>query len=256
MADAASGKSSDKVVLVTGAASGIGAAAMRMALDAGHKVSAADMAPISTDGLDSAVVKRLVTARCDVAKWEDCQRVVAETVDRLGGLDGLLHFAGIHSTLTWEELDAAEFARLYAVNVIGSFHMAKAAALHMKDHGGGAMVLTGSNSMIAGGVGGHGRGGPAYTSTKGAIVALHRALARSFGPYGIRVNAVSPGSTATAMTADYSEDALRRVGERTIVGRIGQPEEIASVALFLVSDGASYITGEWVNVNGGGSFGL
>jgi NAD(P)-dependent dehydrogenase (short-subunit alcohol dehydrogenase family) len=250
------GKAADKVVLVTGAASGIGAAAMRMALDAGYRVAAADLASIPVTGLQKYAEDRLVTTRCDVSKWEDCQRVVAETVGKLGGLDGLLHFAGIHSTLTWEELDAAEFAKLYAVNVIGSFHTAKAAALYMKEHGGGAMVLTGSNSIVAGGVGGHGRGGPAYTSTKGAIVALHRSLARSFGPFGIRVNAVSPGSTATAMTADYSEDALRRVGERTILGRIGQPEEIASVALFLVSDGASYITGEWVNVNGGGSFGL
>jgi NAD(P)-dependent dehydrogenase (short-subunit alcohol dehydrogenase family) len=256
MADIATGKDTNKVVLVTGAASGIGAAAIRMALDAGHNVAAADLASIPTGDIGKEAAAHLFTTRCDVSNYDDCRRVVAETVAKFGGLNSLLHFAGIHSTLTWEELDASEFTKLYTVNVIGSFHMAKAAALHMKEHGGGAMVLTGSNSMVAGGVGGHGRGGPAYTSTKGAIVALHRALARSFGPYGIRVNAVSPGSTATAMTADYSEDALRRVGERTIIGRIGQPEEIASVALFLVSDGASYITGEWVNVNGGGSFGL
>jgi 3-oxoacyl-[acyl-carrier protein] reductase len=85
---------------------------------------------------------------------------------------------------------------------------------------------------------------------------LTRALARSFAPFGVRVNAVSPGATRTAMTADYDDDALRKVGERTLVNRIGEPEEIASVACFLVSSDSSYIVGETVSVNGGGSFGL
>jgi 3-oxoacyl-[acyl-carrier protein] reductase len=92
-------------------------------------------------------------------------------------------------------------------------------------------------------------------SSKGAVIALMRALARSLAPQRIRVNAVSPGSTATPMTADYDEDALRRVGERTLIGRIGQPQEIAAVAQFLISDAASYITGEIVHANGGGYFG-
>ncbi|MGE0627655.1 MAG: SDR family NAD(P)-dependent oxidoreductase [Hyphomicrobiaceae bacterium] len=245
-----------RTFIVTGAASGIGAAAMRMLLADGHKVCAADLARIRTDDMAGTDRDRLHTTVCDVSRWDDCRRVVTETIDAFGGLDALLHFAGIHSVKTWEELDAEEFARLYAVNVTGSFLMSKATALYMKDHGGGAIVLTGSNSMTAGGVGGHGRGGPAYTATKGAIVALHRSLARSFGPYGIRVNAVSPGATATAMTSDYDENALARVRERTIVGRIGRPEEIAEVAIFLASDAASYVTGEWINVNGGGSFGI
>ena len=75
------------------------------------------------------------------------------------------------------------------------------------------------------------------------------------GPHGIRVNAVSPGATDTAMTAEYSEDARARVAERTVLGRMGSPTEIADVALFLISDAARYMTGEIVNVNGGGSFG-
>ena len=251
-----SGKEAPKVYLITGAASGIGAAARQLALEAGHKVMACDINPIAPGDSPYAAGGHLRTSICDVSKWVDCQRVVAETVKAFGTLDRLLHFAGIHSVKTWEELDAEEFAHLYAVNVTGSFLISKAAALHMKDHGGGAIVLTGSNSMTAGGVGGHGRGGPAYTSTKGAILALHRSLARSFGPYNIRVNAVSPGATTTAMTADYDEEAIARVNERTVLNRIGRADEIASVAMFLASDAASYITGEWVNVNGGGSFGI
>ena len=92
--------------------------------------------------------------------------------------------------------------------------------------------------------------------SKAAIVGLTRSLARSFGPHGIRVNAVVPGATATAMTAEYSTEALRRVGERTVLGRMGEAAEIAAVARFLVSDDSRYMTGETVNVNGGGSFGL
>lgn len=90
----------------------------------------------------------------------------------------------------------------------------------------------------------------------GAIVALHRAMAKSLGVHGIRVDAVSPGATTTAMTADCSADALRRVGERTRLNRIGRAEEIAAVAIFLASDEASSIAGETVNVDGGGSFGI
>ena len=249
-------KTGRKVALVTGAASGIGAAAIRKLLAAGDWVCAADIQAIPVDDIPKPLRARLKTTRCDVSSWADCERAVAETVKAFGGLDSLLHFAAIHSAKTWEELDAEEFNRVLSVNVTGSFLIAKAAAEHMKGHGGGAIVMTGSGSIAAGGIGGHGRGGPAYTSSKGAIVALHRSLAKALGPHGIRVNAVSPGATTTAMTADYTDDALRRVGERTALARIGRAEEIAAVAIFLTSDDASYITGEIVNVNGGGSFGI
>ena len=244
-----------RVHLVTGAASGIGAAAIRQLLSRGDRVCAADWKEVPLDGIAKKDLARLKTVTCDVSIEADCKRAVAETVAAFGGLHGLIHFAGIHSVKTWEELDAAEFARLYAVNVTGSFLMAQAAAQHMKEHGGGAIVLTGSTSTIAAGVGGEGRGGMAYTSTKGAIVALNRGLAKSLGRYGIRVNAVSPGATTTAMTSNYTKEAIADAGRRSPLGRIGRPEEIAAVAIFLASDAASYMTGEIVNANGGSSFG-
>lgn len=244
------------VHLVTGAASGIGAAAVRLLLADGARVCAADVQAIPLDGIAGADLDRLKSVRCDVSSEADCRRAVKTAVDAFGGLHAVLHFAGIHSVKPWDELDAEEFAKLYAVNVIGSFLITKAAGEHMKNHGGGAIVMTGSGSMNSGGAGGNGRGGPAYTATKGAIVALHRSMARSLGPHGIRVNAVSPGSTTTAMTADYSAEALANVARRTALGRIGKAEEVAAAAIFLASDKASYITGEIVNVNGGGSFGI
>jgi 3-oxoacyl-[acyl-carrier protein] reductase len=158
--------------------------------------------------------------------------------------------AGIHSTLTWREISPEHFDQILSVNVTGSFLIARAAAEQMER--GGAIVLTSSSSIMVGGVGGSGRGGPAYVASKAAIIGLTRALARSLAPMGIRVNAVSPGSTETAMTAEYDEQAKRRVAERTFVGRMGRAEEIAAVACFLISDGASYVSGETLQVTGGG----
>jgi 3-oxoacyl-[acyl-carrier protein] reductase len=240
--------------IVTGAAGGIGYACARRLLGEGHRVAALDVQSIPAtlgEGHDPA---RLLPLTVDVSDEAACRRAVAETVARFGGLDGLIHMAALHSTLTWEEADAAEFNRIMAVNVTGSFLIAKAAAEPMKRAGRGAIVFASSTVMNSGGVGGHGRGGPAYATSKAAIVGLTRSLAKALAPHGIRVNAVSPGSTDTPMTADYSDAARKLLAERVPLGRIGRPEEIAAVACFLASEAASYIVGDVVNANGGGSF--
>ncbi len=244
-----------KTVVVTGAASGIGFACMQALLAAGHQVCAADLDPIPMATLTPEQGARLLPLRADVADVESCCNIAARTMEKFGALTGLVHMAAAHSTQTWQELSGDHFNRIMAVNVTGAFLMAQAVAKHMKQSAGGAIVLASSGSINVSGIGGHGRGGPAYVASKAAIIGLTRALARSLAPLKVRVNAVSPGSTDTAMTASYDEEARRKVSERTLVGRIGRPEEIAAVALFLISDAASYITGEIVNVNGGGSFG-
>jgi len=243
-----------KTYAVTGAASGIGAACVATLLDQGCNVGALDAAPIAAPAGETAA--RLLTRLCDVRDPEACAGAVAAIVARFGRLDGLIHMAAVHSTTPWEELSPEEFTRTLEVNVTGSFLMAQAAARAMRVSGGGAVVLASSGSIQVSGVGGHGRGGPAYVSSKAAIIGLTRALARSLAPDKIRVNAVSPGATRTAMTADYDDVALRKVGERTLTGKIGEPHEIAAVACFLVSDAASYVNGEIVAANGGGSMGL
>lgn len=241
-----------KIVIVTGAASGIGMACVQGLLAAGHQVCGADLQPVAMESL-SDYGSRFFAVRADIANPADCKSVVAQATAKFGRLTSLIHMAAAHSTLTWRELRAEQFNRILAINVTGAFLIAQAAADHMS--GGGAIVLTSSDSMNVSGVGGHGRGGPAYVSSKAAIIGLTRALARSLAPLHIRVNAVSPGSTATAMTAEYDEEALRKVAERTLIGRIGEAQEIAAVAQFLISDAASYMTGEVVHVNGGGYLG-
>jgi len=188
----------------------------------------------------------------DVSEESSCKGAVAETLDKFGQLDALIHFAGVHATETMDQLNGEIFTRVLHVNVTGSFLMAQAASEPMIKRGRGAIVLTSSATFNIGGVGGAmGQGGPAYASSKGAVVALTRSLARSLGPLGVRVNAISPGSTATPMTSKYTEDSRQWVAERTPLGRMGEPKEIADVARFLITPDARYMTGEIVNVNGG-----
>lgn len=244
-----------KSIIVTGAASGIGAACVRLLLERGHDVCGLDRADVEAAPFSESP-GRFIAARADVSDAHACDEAVEAAARAFGRIDGLIHMAATHSTQTWRELDAREFDRTLSVNVTGSFLMAQACARRMETSGGGSIVLASSGSISVSGVGGHGRGGPAYVASKAAIIGLARALARSFAPIGVRVNAVSPGATRTAMTADYDDEALRKVGERTLANRIGEPREIAAVACFLVSDEASYVVGEVVSVNGGGSFGL
>ncbi len=239
-------------VLVTGAASGIGLRCAQDLTAEGNQVVASDL---REDALHAAHLDRadnLLLVSGDVGDAADCQRVVAQAVERFGRLDALIHFAGIHSKLRWDELTAEEFTQVLHVNVTGSFLMAQAAARPMIERGSGSIVLTASGIVNIGGVGGgSGRGGPAYASSKGGVVALMRSLARSLGPYGIRANAISPGSTDTPMTAEYTEASRQGVRERSLLGRMGQPKDISDVARFLTTEAARYITEEIINVNGG-----
>ena len=241
----------EQTVIVTGAGGGIGMACARDLAADGANVTALDVKPIPAEVTNAGACLPLTV---DVSDFGQCRDAVAQTVEKFGRLDALCHFAAIHSTKTWAEVPAEEFNRVLEVNVTGSFLIAKAVAEYMKDHGGGAIVLTSSGSVQRSGVGGGtGRGGPAYVTSKAAIYGLNRALARSLGPHDIRVNTVSPGATETPMIGEYTEAARESAAERTMLGRIGAPEDAADVARFLISDKARYVTGEVINVSGGGS---
>ena len=242
-----------RTVIVTGAASGIGFACVEALLKAGDNVCGVDRDAVKTAGFDAA---RWLECKTDVSDAAQCAAAVEACVKKFGRVDALIHMAAVHSTRTWREIDADHMNRVLAINVTGAFNMSQAAALAMEKAGGGAICLAMSGSIAVSGLGGDGRGGIAYIASKAAIIGVTRGLARSLAPQKIRVNAVSPGSTRTSMTADYSEAAVKNAGGKTLAGRMGEAHEIASVAIFLISDAAGYVDGEIVNVNGGGNLGL
>jgi 3-oxoacyl-[acyl-carrier protein] reductase len=243
-----------QTVLVTGAASGIGLACARMLRESGANVVAFDIQG-ERMAEQLAADDNLVLHTGDLSDPAASEGAVALALERFGALDALIHWGAAHSSARWDELGAEECNRVMAVNVTGSFLIAQAAARPMIERGQGAIVLTTSTSVLHGVTGGDGQGGPAYVASKGAIIALTRSLARALGPLGVRVNAVSPGITETPMIGAYSEDQRAAMKQRFPLGRFAAPEEIVNAGLYLISDKASFMTGEVMHVNGGSNFG-
>ena len=243
-----------QIVLVSGCGGGIGAACARNLLEDGNRVTAIDVKPIHDDVMSAGTDDTLISLNVDVSSLDACRDAVKQTIEKFGGLDAVCHFAAIHSTGDWEQVSSEEFNRVLEVNVVGSFHVSKAAAEHMKEKGKGSIVLTSSGSVLTSGIGGgSGRGGPAYVTSKAAIYGLNRSLARSLGRYGIRVNTVSPGAAETPMIREYTNASRENATNKSMLGRIGDPNEIADVARFLISHQARYVTGEVISASGGGS---
>lgn len=245
----------ENTVLVTGAASGIGLACARLLLNDGANVAAFDIQGGRLEEELPGDDARLLRIQGDVSSADDCAAAVAGAVDRFGALDALIHWGAAHSSARWDELGADECNHVMAVNVTGTFLIAQAAARHMSDQGRGAIVLCTSTSVLHGVTGGDGQGGPAYVASKGAVIALTRSLARALGPDGVRVNAVSPGLTETAMIAGYSDEQRTNMLRRFPLGRFADPDEIANAGIYLISEKASFMTGEIMHVNGGSNFG-
>jgi len=243
-------------VIVTGAASGIGKACVDYLLKNGHRVLAVDL---DLDRLNAGFAdpdQKLDFCAADISKTEDCSAIVDQAENRFGKVDALIHWAGIHSTKTWDEITSQDFDRVLRVNVTGSFLVAQAVARRMKETGGGSIVLTGSTSVIHGATGEiTGTGGPAYVTSKAAITGLVRTLANALGRHKIRVNAIVPGATDTAMTVNYNDTTLKQLSAMSPLGRIASAEDIAEAGCFLISNEARYISGESLIVNGASIFG-
>jgi NAD(P)-dependent dehydrogenase (short-subunit alcohol dehydrogenase family) len=233
--------------IITGAASGIGLSCVRRSVEQGTRVCAVDLDMAALKKSLGDLGDRATPLALDVSDRAACNAVVAKAVEILGSVDALIHFAGIWAGTQWQESEEPEWDRILGVNLKGSFFMAQAAANHMKQRKRGSIVLTASVSVKVGGVG----GGTAYVSSKGGVIGLCRSLARNMGAYGIRVNAINPGVIDTPMTAAWSAELKAETIRRTPLGRIGQPDDIADVAIFLASDAARFVTGEVIEVNGG-----
>jgi NAD(P)-dependent dehydrogenase (short-subunit alcohol dehydrogenase family) len=241
-----------KVAIISGAASGMGAATARRFAKEGATVVVADM--LEDDG--RAVADGIVTAngaavfmKLDVTNEADWQRVVEDTVARYGKLDILVNNAGISGSAVADLLDTAAWDRLLAVNGRGVFLGTKHAVLAMKKSGGGSIVNLSSISGNSGQTMTH----MGYNASKGAVRTLTKSTAVQFGADGIRANSVHPGLMPPMRTSGATADP--EVRAKMLKGvplrRTGEVDEVANAILFLASDEASYITGAELWVDGG-----
>jgi meso-butanediol dehydrogenase/(S,S)-butanediol dehydrogenase/diacetyl reductase len=252
MAIADSGALEGKVAIITGAAMGIGRASALLFARAGARVALVDSreAELVRTAADVAGAATLVA---DLARPEDCAAVVAGAVRAFGRVDVLLNNAGVGTMVvggTVETISLDHWDLAQDVNVRAMYLVSRAAVPAMRSAGGGAIVNISSVSAFRGSVE---RPSHAYAASKGAVLALTRAMAASYGRDGIRVNAICPGTIRTRLTADIVERAERaaREGHGIPLGRVGEPEDIARCALFLASADAAFVSGAHLVADGG-----
>mgnify|MGYP000096537645 CR=1 FL=1 len=245
-----------RVVIITGGSQGIGEACARRLVVDGAAVALWDVA----DTAGAALATELATAgasalycHCNVARKADVDAALATTLAHFGRVDGLVNNAGIFKASAFLDITEADWDAVIDVNLKGSFLVGQAVARVMvaNDDGRGRGAIVNMSSVngvltiptIA-----------SYNASKGAINQLTRVMALSFAECHVRVNAVAPGTIATELALNAvltSDEAKARIMSRTPMKRLGQPSEIADVVAFLLSDAASYMTGEIVVVDGG-----
>lgn len=235
---------SGRTYIVTGAGSGINLAITKALLAAGCTVSAWD---VRRGDLAAVTDKRLSFVEIDVRDGPAQARAAADTAQRCGGVAGLVAGAGVMQHAPFLELKEADFDRTLAINLKGAMLTVQAALPHMRRAGRGSIVMFAS--MLARSAGPKAAD---YIASKGGILGLARTLAAELAAENIRVNTISPSVIDTPMPrAVYSTDTLRQRGKDSPMGRLATVEDMADAALFLLSDDASFVTGQDIRINGG-----
>ena len=240
-----------KSVIVTGGASGMGAASARQFVEAGANVTIVDInEKIAREVADDLGLKNPIIG--DVGHSKFCNTVIESAIERYGSVDILVNCAGSILRANSEDTTDAEWERVMSTNVNGVFFMSRAAIGPMKKRGKGVIINFGS---IWGSVGSPGV--VAYCASKGAVHQITRAMALDHARDGIRINAVCPGEVNTPMLSSGrksppTQKDLQKLADETIpMARLAEPEEVAKVVVFLASDDSSYMTGSMVTVDAG-----
>jgi NAD(P)-dependent dehydrogenase (short-subunit alcohol dehydrogenase family) len=245
---------SDRKIIVTGAASGIGAGAVRAFVRAGARVAALDVNDAAGNEVAAACGDPARYFCCDVSQRVEVDRAFGEAVGWLGGLNVLAHIAGIERGGPAESLSEEDWAVVLGVNLMGTVFTNQAAFRHMREHG-GQIVNFGSGGAVRGQV-----GSSHYAASKGAVHAFTRTAAQEWAGYRITVNAVAPGAWTpmydaylARMPEGAREMALQAMRHMVpLGGKLGDPErDIAPVLVFLASDAAHFMTGQLISVDGG-----
>ena len=239
------GRLTNKVAIVTGGASGIGAGIVDIFAREGATVIAAD---INEEALKKADAKESVHGmKLNVASDESWVDFTKEVQEKFGNIDILVNNAGISSEKSYQDINIEDWQKMLSINGFGPFAGIKHVAPIMAEQGKGAIVNISSYTAQIG------QGFNHYSASKGAVRAFSRAAAIQFGKQGVRVNAIFPGIIETPMVQALSStrDLLDGLVKATPLSRLGQPEDIANAVLFLASDESSYITGAELTIDGG-----
>ncbi|PTA86194.1 oxidoreductase [Bacillus sp. Nf3] len=244
-----------KVVLITGGASGIGLAAVKLFLEHGAKVAVADINEDSGKQLvESLPHEHAAFFKTDITNEADCQKTVQSVLSQFGTIDVLINNAGIEIVSPIHEMTLEDWNHILQVNLTGVFLMSKHTLPHMLEKKSGSIINTGSVGGLVGWP-----DIPAYNATKGGVIQLTKSMAIDYAAHQIRVNCIAPGIIDTPLNEksflDNHSESLEFVKkEKAKVNpllRLGKPEEIAGVMLFLASDLSSYMTGSVVTADGG-----
>ena len=247
-----------KVVIVTGAAAGIGRATARRFAQEGCRVAAWDVNDKGQNEINRELRQeenKGLFRKLNVAQAADVEAAVSEVVDRWGRIDVLVNNAGIvrdDQLVKWKDGETVKvmsddaFEEVISINLKGVFHCSRAVVPHMIRGGGGAIL---NASSIVGLYGNFGQTN--YAAAKAGVIAFTRTWSRELGKYNIRVNAVAPGFIATEMVRSMPEKIIQNMVSHTPLGRMGSPEDVAEAYIWLASEASSFITGVVLSVDGG-----